>query len=103
MSTPRTLLPRLFRSAAALRNSVPSSSKRAFSSAPRHAYDGVYNEIRIMKLQKPWLQALAEKETGIPASVDPEPVPQEKLTPKRMNDSYHELVLSIAAPPLPIC
>jgi hypothetical protein len=49
----------------------------------------VYEELRIMKLQKPWLQALKERDAGV---VEEKKLLPQELVPKRMRDSYHELV-----------
>ncbi|KAI5853946.1 HotDog domain-containing protein [Tricharina praecox] len=72
-------------------------ARRQFSAIGRSSYDGVYKELQIMKLKMPWLQALAEAKAA-PASAAATTAPQEKkeLVPKRMSDSYHELVLPLA-------
>ncbi|KAA8910101.1 HotDog domain-containing protein [Sphaerosporella brunnea] len=71
------------------RSTISHTPKRHFALTKPSRYDGVYEELRSMKLQKPWLQALKERETGLPAPSAP---PQTELVPKRMRDSYHELV-----------
>jgi acyl-coenzyme A thioesterase 9 len=82
---------------------IPRASARAFTWTIRPCYDGVYEELRLMKLQKPWLQALKERNAGIE---EPVAAPQQQeLVPKRMKDSYHELVSPLpnlpARPALP--
>jgi hypothetical protein len=77
----------IFRSLTRLVN----APKRRFSQCPRANYIGIYRTLPSMKLQKPWLQALAEKNAGkvvLTESLSPPPTP----TPKRMSDSYHSLV-----------
>lgn len=63
---------------------------RTFTVLHPSSYNGVYKELTTMKLQKPWLQALAERNAGIKPS--PPPIPAGGLSPKRMSDSYHKLV-----------
>lgn len=69
---------------------------------PRH-YDGVYQELKALKHQKPWLQALRERDEAIAAATaaaaaGSAPVVTAccpavgELEPKRMKASYHELV-----------
>lgn len=87
---------------------ISPNTTRAFSMLhPRH-YDGVYKELKSMKHQKPWLQALRERDEAIaagathdaaveavaaPAGKEHPPLPsEEELHPKKMKDSYFELV-----------
>jgi hypothetical protein len=76
---------------------IPRASTRGFTRTVRPCYDGVYEELRLMKLQKPWLQALKERNAGIE---EPVVAPQQQeLVPKRMKDSYHELVSPLTTLP----
>lgn len=93
MSRPRSVLTRL---RVLPRNPAIPSTRRCLSATPTPAYDGVYKELTAMKLQKPWLRALKERNAGL---ADPKkPAPPQDLAPKRMKDSYHSLV----HPPAPL-
>ena len=84
MSHPRSILSRL----PAIRRTLPHP--RYLTTTPRPAYDGVYKELTAMKVQKPWLRALAERDAA--HKTPPQSAPAPNLTPKHMRDSYHSLV-----------
>lgn len=68
-----------------------ATSDRSFTMLHPRQYDGVYKELRSLKSQKTWLQALKDRNEG----KDNEPVAtigNVKPEPKRMKDSYHSLV-----------
>lgn len=86
--------------------SVSGPQARTFGMLhPRH-YDGVYQELKALKQQKPWLQALRERDEAAAAatataaaggSVSPRPSsdacpPVGELKSKKMKESYHEIV-----------
>ncbi|KAH0602424.1 uncharacterized protein H6S33_008763 [Morchella sextelata] len=91
----RPLSAHLLRTCArSLRQGLSQQHPRKFSVSPVARYDGVYKELSAMKLQKPWLQALSERNAGIINT--PPPLPAGGLEPKRMKDSFHKLVLPLA-------
>ncbi|RFU31888.1 hypothetical protein B7463_g4458, partial [Scytalidium lignicola] len=76
-----------------------SQLRRAFSSHPAFRTDGVYRELTAMRVRKPYIQALREREEG----KDEKPISTEKvardLSPKSMKDSYHRVILPLAREP----
>lgn len=76
---------------------------RTFSSSTSNQTDGVFRELTAQRLQTPWIEALrkqqAEAKAGT-ATADAPRVPKEReLKPKRMDDSYHKVVLPLARDP----
>ncbi|KAL7274989.1 hypothetical protein RUND412_002083 [Rhizina undulata] len=71
---------------------------RCFTTTHISSYEGVYKELQTMRLQKPYLQALAQKRAGIvpDTSEGKNATGERQLTPKRMSDSYHKLILPLA-------
>ena len=66
---------------------------------PLH-YEGVYKELKSMKHQKPWLQALRERDealaaTGNALAQTPGGPAVVEVRPKRMKESYFEIVSSL--------
>jgi acyl-coenzyme A thioesterase 9 len=77
---------------------LSSSLSRGFSTSNAHLTDGVFRGLTDNRLPTPWITALnAQKEGRSPA---PEEAPKERdLTPKKMSDSYHRVVLPLAGDP----
>ena len=69
----------------------------------RHT-DGVYTALTEMRVRTPWIEALrTQQKDGIDPrkkSAQPATPPARDLTPKKMSDSYHRVVCTIAAPVL---
>ncbi|KAF2275127.1 Thioesterase/thiol ester dehydrase-isomerase [Westerdykella ornata] len=76
---------------------------RAFQTSAAKRTDGVFRELTAMRVQTPWIEALRKKqaEDADPSSASKkqEVSADRKLTPKRMSDSYHSLVLPLAQDP----
>lgn len=50
-----------------------------------------------MKYQKPWLQAIRDRDEALKnPPPPPKPIDPKDLTPKRMKDSFHKLVLPLS-------
>ena len=83
--------------------SIASSPSRGFHSSSPQRTDGVFRELTAQRLQTPWIEALRkqQQEGNNPATASGTPqVPKErKLEPKRMNDSYHSVILPLAQDP----
>ncbi|KAL8670256.1 MAG: hypothetical protein Q9168_005192 [Polycauliona sp. 1 TL-2023] len=65
--------------------------------------DGVFKELTEMRVRTPWIEALRKKEED---GIDPTQrsntsatPPNRDLTPKRMSDSYHRVVIPLAQDP----
>jgi acyl-coenzyme A thioesterase 9 len=60
----------------------------------------VFRELTAQRLQTPWVEALRKQQAESKSSAEksaPPHVPKEReLTPKRMDDSYHKVVLPLA-------
>lgn len=65
--------------------------------------DGVFRELTSMRVRTPWVEALhqQQQEGQQPGKPSGRPeVPKDRdLTPKRMSDSYHSVVLPLARDP----
>ncbi|KAF2759809.1 Thioesterase/thiol ester dehydrase-isomerase [Pseudovirgaria hyperparasitica] len=71
-------------------------------SAPRST-DGVFRALTENRVQTPWIEALRSKQAGGPdpsQSTGKAETPRDReLTPKRMSDSYHSVILPLAQDP----
>ncbi|KAI4742309.1 Thioesterase/thiol ester dehydrase-isomerase [Aureobasidium sp. EXF-12298] len=78
-------------------------NRRPFSSTIRPQTDGVFRALTENRIQTPWIDALREKERGghdpTKPSGKPETPNDRDLSPKRMSDSYHSVVLPLAREP----
>ncbi|KAG9757467.1 Thioesterase/thiol ester dehydrase-isomerase, partial [Aureobasidium melanogenum] len=78
-------------------------TRRPFSTTLRPQTDGVFRALTENRIQTPWIEALREKERGghdpSKPSGKPETPSNRDLTPKRMSDSYHSVVLPLAREP----
>ncbi|KAJ4294393.1 hypothetical protein N0V90_008083 [Kalmusia sp. IMI 367209] len=83
--------------------STALSATRGFHTSSPKRTDGVFRELTAQRLQTPWIEALRkQQEEGknpAAASETPQVSKERKLTPKRMNDSYHSVVLPLARDP----
>ena len=65
--------------------------------------DGVFRELTSMRVRTPWVEALRQQQSEGKQPTEPSgksQVPKDrKLTPKRMRDSYHSVVLPLAQDP----
>ncbi|KAF2256224.1 Thioesterase/thiol ester dehydrase-isomerase [Trematosphaeria pertusa] len=80
-----------------------SPKSRSFHSSSAKRTDGVFRELTAMRVRTPWIEALrkqqAEGKDPTAASGKPEVPKDRKLSPKRMDDSYHSVVLPLAQDP----
>ncbi|KAL9056592.1 MAG: hypothetical protein Q9206_002699 [Seirophora lacunosa] len=78
-------------------------SARHFHISTRLRTDGVFKELTEMRVRTPWVEALRKKqEEGIDPTKksDVAATPSDRdLTPKRMADSYHRVVIPLAQDP----
>ena len=78
-------------------------TRRPFSTTIRPHTDGVFRALTENRIQTPWIDALREKERGghdpTKPSGKPETPNDRDLSPKRMSDSYHSVVLPLAREP----
>ncbi|PSN68847.1 Thioesterase/thiol ester dehydrase-isomerase [Corynespora cassiicola Philippines] len=76
---------------------------RSFQSSGSQKTDGVFRALTEQRVRTPWIEALRKQQNeGInPAEASgKQQVPKERdLTPKRMDDSYHSVVLPLAQDP----
>ncbi|KAL8751827.1 MAG: hypothetical protein Q9199_006164, partial [Rusavskia elegans] len=80
-----------------------SRATRQLHLSPRRQTDGVFKELTEMRVRTPWIEALRKKEEeGIDPtqrSNTPATPSNRDLTPKRMSDSYHRVVIPLAQDP----
>ncbi|KAL8979995.1 MAG: hypothetical protein Q9205_004809 [Flavoplaca limonia] len=78
-------------------------AKRQLHPSPTWQTDGVFKELTEMRVRTPWIEALRKKEEeGIDPtqrSNNPATPSNRDLTPKRMLDSYHRVVIPLAQDP----
>ncbi|KAL9023329.1 MAG: hypothetical protein Q9180_008278 [Flavoplaca navasiana] len=78
-------------------------AKRQLHPSPTWQTDGVFKELTEMRVRTPWIEALRKKEEeGIDPtqrSTTPATPSNRDLTPKRMSDSYHRVVIPLAQDP----
>ena len=76
---------------------------RGFRSSSVRPTDGVFKELTAQRVKTPWIEALRKKQAedqGQSKASGAPSVPKERqLTPKRMDDSYHSVVLPLAQDP----
>ncbi|KAG9186398.1 acyl-coenzyme A thioesterase 9 [Alternaria panax] len=80
-----------------------ASACRNFHSSPSRRTDGVFRELTSMRVRTPWVEALRQQQAEGKQPTEPSGKPEVpkdcKLTPKRMNESYHSVVLPLAQDP----
>ncbi|KAJ2982178.1 hypothetical protein NQ176_g1564 [Zarea fungicola] len=74
---------------------------RQLSSTPRLNTDGVFRALTEQRMQVPWIEAFRKQQReGTAKSQGETPVPAKPdLTPKKMSDSYHSVILPLAQEP----
>ena len=70
------------------------ASRHISTSAPRRT-DGVFRAITEQRMQVPWVEALRRRDAPTPAA----PTVKPDLTPKKMSDSYHSVILPLEQEP----
>ncbi|KAL8861203.1 MAG: hypothetical protein Q9178_002419 [Gyalolechia marmorata] len=80
-----------------------SRATRQLHLSPRWQTDGVFKELTEMRVRTPWIEALRKKEQeGIdPTQISSVPATptNRDLTPRRMSDSFHRVVIPLAQDP----
>lgn len=76
---------------------------RHFHATPAYTTDGVYRDLTNMRVRTPWVEALRkQREEGYdPTKTSNTPVTpsNRNLTPKKMSDSFHRVVIPLAQDP----
>ncbi|KAL8785340.1 MAG: hypothetical protein Q9213_003405 [Squamulea squamosa] len=80
-----------------------SKATRQLHVSPRWQTDGVFKELNEMRVRTPWIEALSKKREGGIDTTQRSSIPatpsNRDLTPKRMSDSYHRVVIPLAQDP----
>lgn len=80
-----------------------SASCRSFHCSPTPRTDGVFRELTAMRVRTPWIEALRQQQAEANHPSEPSKkaeLPKDrKLTPKRMSESYHSVILPLAQDP----
>ncbi|PPJ56191.1 hypothetical protein CBER1_10343 [Cercospora berteroae] len=75
------------------------AAKRQLSASHQHRTDGVFRALTGERVQKPWIEAFREQQAG-QKQLEPPCTPENRdLTPKKMSDSYHSVILPLAQEP----
>lgn len=76
---------------------------RDYHASPVHRTDGVFRELTAMRVRTPWIEALRKQqmEGSDPTTASrKQEVPSNRdLTPKRMSDSHHSVVIPLGQDP----
>lgn len=76
---------------------------RIFHSSSRHQTDGVFRALTEQRVRTPWIEALRKQQaegTAPGQASGKQEVPSHRsLAPKRMEDSYHSVILPLAQDP----
>ncbi|KAL9526892.1 Acyl-coenzyme A thioesterase [Sphaerulina musiva] len=73
---------------------------RAFAACRPLRTDGVFRALTGERVQKPWIEAFREQQSGQHAQEKQPATPKDRdLSPKKMSDSYHSVVLPLAQEP----
>ncbi|WPH02044.1 acyl-coenzyme A thioesterase 9 [Acrodontium crateriforme] len=77
---------------------LSSSAKRQMSATGSQQTDGVFRALTDQRMQVPWIDAFRKQQNGT-VSLAKGPLPERDLTPKKMSDSYHSVILPLAQEP----
>lgn len=79
------------------------AAARSFHRSHPQQTDGVFRELTSIRVRTPWVEALrkqqAEGKDPTAASGEPKVPKDRELKPKRMDDSYHSVILPLAQDP----
>ncbi|KAI1208648.1 Thioesterase/thiol ester dehydrase-isomerase [Annulohypoxylon truncatum] len=76
-----------------------SFPKRCFHGTPSHLTDGVFRGLTDDRLPMPWIEAWRLQQEGKNIASDEARSQERDLTPKKMSDSYHRVVLPLGRDP----
>ena len=86
-------LPWLFNGSSILRG------QRCVHTTPTLRTDGVFRGLADTRLPMPWIQALRAQKDGKSTGHSETSQKERDLTPKKMSDSYHRIILPLAQDP----
>ncbi|GIZ44328.1 hypothetical protein CKM354_000752900 [Cercospora kikuchii] len=75
------------------------AARRQFSASHQHRTDGVFRALTGERVQKPWIEAFREQQAGQKQPEPPSTPTNRDLTPKKMSNSYHSVILPLAQEP----
>ncbi|KAH0592958.1 hypothetical protein MHUMG1_09204 [Metarhizium humberi] len=75
--------------------------RRQLCNTPHRQTDGVFRALTEQRMQVPWIEAFRkqQRETANKSQREPPAPAQPDLTPKKMSDSYHSVILPLAQEP----
>ncbi|KID96116.1 acyl-coenzyme A thioesterase 9, partial [Metarhizium majus ARSEF 297] len=75
--------------------------RRQLCNTPHRQTDGVFRALTEQRMQVPWIEAFRKQqcETANKSQREPPAAAQPDLTPKKMSDSYHSVILPLAQEP----
>ncbi|KAB8621930.1 hypothetical protein FH972_026039 [Carpinus fangiana] len=76
-----------------------ASQTRPFHATRAQATDGVFRDLSDNRLPMPWIEAMKRQQEGTMEEALPKSKKDRDLTPKKMSDSYHRVVLPLAQDP----
>lgn len=75
------------------------ASSRCFHASAGHRTDGVFRGLSDGRLQTPWIEAWKAQQKDKGAGIAHEETQERDLSPKKMSDSYHRVVLPLGRDP----
>jgi acyl-coenzyme A thioesterase 9 len=80
--------------------SLPSLlTRRNLHSTPVRQTDGVFHGLTDNRTRMPWIEAFRQQQEGKTVVPDEDDPQERDLTPKKMSDSYHRVVLPLGRDP----
>jgi acyl-coenzyme A thioesterase 9 len=78
---------------------LAKSTANSFHSSAAKQTDGVFQGLEDKRQPMPWIEAFTRQQKGLPAHGSSDTAKERDLTPKKMSDSYHRVVLPLKKDP----
>ncbi|KAK5733188.1 hypothetical protein LTR17_009930 [Elasticomyces elasticus] len=103
MASRSSSLRTLLRSKLAVRSPLLQRQTRQFSVTATRPTDGVFRDLTDQRVQTPWIEAFRKRqmegEDAAQGKGEPRTPKERDLSPKKMSDSYHSVILPLAQDP----
>ncbi|WZH49683.1 HotDog domain-containing protein [Fusarium acuminatum] len=82
-----------------LRPALAKPTTNSFHTSAARQTDGVFHGLEDKRQPMPWIEAFTRQQQGLPAHDTSDTAKERDLTPKKMSDSYHRVVLPLKKDP----